>query len=181
LTETHTPEELSAAGKAAFENGDYPEAAQNFLAAAEGYRLTNDPINAAEMENNRSVTLMQTGEAAAALAAVQDTIPIFQNAGDTRRLAMAHGNQAAALEALGQLDEAETAYQQSADLLGEAGEDQLRASVLRSVSELQLRQGRHLEAVASMQTGLGGLKKPKPKQRLIRRLLDMPFKLLNRS
>ncbi len=94
---------------------------------------------------------------------------------------MAYGNQAAALEALGQLAAAEAAYQQSADLLAEAGEDQLRASVMRSVSELQLRQGRHLEAVASMQTGLGGLKKPKPKQRLIRRLLDMPFRLLNRS
>ncbi len=113
-------------------------------------------------------------------AAVVDTISIFQEAGDTRRLAMAYGNQAAALEALGQLEAAEAAYQQSADLLAEVGEDQLRASVMRSVSELQLRQGRHLEAVAAMQTGLGGLKRPKPKQRLIRRLLDMPFKLLNR-
>jgi tetratricopeptide (TPR) repeat protein len=151
-----------------------------FLAAAESYRLADDPVTAAEMDNNRSVALLQTGDAQAALAAVVDTISIFQGAGDTRRLAMAYGNQAAALEALGQLEAAESAYQQSADLLAEVGEDQLRASVMRSVSELQLRQGRHLEAVASMQTGLGGLKRPKTKQRLIRRLLDMPFKLLNR-
>ena len=94
---------------------------------------------------------------------------------------MARVHRSAALEAMDLIEEAEESYYQSAELLGELGEDQLKASVMRSISELQLREGRHLEAVASMQAGLDNLEKPRLQQRLIRKLLDTPFKFMNRS
>jgi tetratricopeptide (TPR) repeat protein len=180
LNETLTPEDLADHGQRAFQEGRHQEAAQMFLAAAEGYQLAGERPLAAEMQNNRSVALLQADEPQAALEAVLGTPQIFADAGDPRRQAMALGNQAAAHQALSQFDEAVSAYQQSADLLAELGEDELRATVMRSLSEVQLRSGRHLEAVASMQSGLGGLKKPNVRQRVVKKLLEMPFKFMNR-
>ena len=174
-------EELAAAGKAAFERSEFEAAANAFQAAADGFNLAEDPLNAAEMNNNCSVALLQEGDAHRALAAVQGTAEIFAAAQAVRQQALALGNEAAALQALKKFEAAESLYRESADLLAETGEDELRASVLRSISELQLKQGRHLEAVASMHAGLDGLEKPKPRQRLVRRLLEMPFKFLNRG
>ena len=90
---------------------------------------------------------------------------------------MAIGNQAAALEALGRLEEAAANYERSAELLKGIGEDQLRATVMQSLSTLQLKMGRQLEALATMSAGLGGLKHPSPKQRIVKKLLQAPFKL----
>ena len=181
MSETLTPGELTTAGKTAFEGDDFLEAAGSFHAAAEGYRWAGDLLSAAEEDNNHSVALLQAGDAQGALEAVQGTASIFAAEGDLRRQAMALGNQAAAYEALNQLDKAEELYRNSADLLKQLGEDQLHATVMRSISELQLRSGRHLEAVASMQSGLEGIKKPKPIQRVLKKLLQMPYKLINRS
>ena len=181
MNEALTPEELAAAGKAAFERGEFEAAANAFQAAADGFELAEDPLNAAEMKNNCSVALLQDGNAQGALAAVQGTAAIFADSQAVREQALALGNEAAALQTLGKIEEAEALYRESADLLAETGDDELRASVFRSISELQLKQGRHLEAVASMHTGLDGLEKPKPRQRLVRRLLEMPFKFLNRG
>ncbi len=181
MSETLAPEDLSESGKAAFEAGEFQRAAELFQAAADGFRQAGQLIDSAEMNNNLSVALLHAGEAEAALQAVDGTPEFFGREGDRRRQAMAFGNQGAALAALDRPDEAEAAYQESAALLRDLGEDELHASVMRAVSELQLKGGRHLEAVASMQTGLDGIKKPKLQQRMLRRLLKMPFKLINRS
>lgn len=175
------PEDLSETGKSAFKEGDFERAIELFRAAAEGYQLSGNITDSAEMKNNLSVALLHLDEADLALQAVEGTPEVFAQAGDGRRQAMALGNQAAALAALQKTSEAEEAYHQSAELLKNLGEDEMRASVMRAISELQLRSGRHLEAVASMQTGLDGIKKPKLQQRMLRRLLKMPFKLMNRG
>jgi hypothetical protein len=112
---------------------------------------------------------------------VLGTDEIFAAAGDARRQALAIGNQAAALEGIGRSEEALEAYSRSADLLASLGETELRANVMQSASALQLRMGRQLEALASMQAGLSGLKHPTPKQRLVRRLLGLPFRWLDRN
>lgn len=181
MNETMAPEDLAKTAKSAFQGGDFEGATELFRAAAAGYQLAGKFTDSAEMKNNLSVALLQVGEADLALQAVEGTPEIFAQAGDQRRQAMALGNQAAALAALDKTPEAEVAYQQSAELLRNLGEDELHASVMRAISELQLRSGRHLEAVASMQTGLDGIKKPKLQQRMLRRLLKMPFKLMNRG
>jgi Tetratricopeptide repeat len=110
---------------------------------------------------------------------VNGTPELFLQAGDLRRQALALGNKAAVLQTLGRLEEAEANYLESADLLEQLGEDQLRATVLKTVSEIQLRSGRPLDAVTSMQSGLAGVKKPRPQQRLIRKLLKMPYRFMN--
>ncbi len=175
-----TPQDISQAGKRAYENGQYAQAAALFLQARDAWKDNNAPLEAAEAANNASVSLLQAGEAQAALDVVQGTAAVFLRAGDLKRAGMAWGNAAAALEALERLDEALDAYRQSADLLKQAGETDLRLHVMQAISALQLRSGRQLEALASMQAGLDGVEKLSPKQRLLRRLLQIPLDWLNR-
>ena len=174
------PEQLNQEGKAAYEREEFQEAARAFEAAEHGYSAAGDALNAAEMANNRSVVLLQAGESQAALDAIGSSVEIFSQAGDTRRHAMALGNKAAALAGLGNREEAEKLYWESARLLNEIGETELRASVLQAISRLQMRSGRYMEAVASMQSGLDQKEKPTLVQRFLKKLLQIPSRLLNR-
>ena len=175
-----TPDQLNQQGKTAYEREEYEEAARTFEAAERGYTVAGDALNAAEMANNRSVALLQAGNPQAALDAVSQTPEVFIQAGDTRRHAMALGNKAAALAGLGNREEAEKLYWESARLLEEIGETALRASVLQAISRLQMRSGRYMEAVASMQSGLDQVEKPSLVQRFLKKLLQIPSRMLNR-
>jgi tetratricopeptide (TPR) repeat protein len=181
MSEITSPQKLAEEGKSAYQRGDYLDAAQAFEAARQGYAASEDALNAAEMANNCSVAFLQADNAEEALKAVEGTAEIFAQAGDLRRQGMAVGNRASALEALNRSEEAMEAYQQSADLLEQAGESSLRANALQSLSSLQFRTGRQLQALASMQTGLEGVKNPSPKQRFLKRLLRIPFDMLNKQ
>jgi tetratricopeptide (TPR) repeat protein len=173
------PEQLVGEGKDAYRRGDFLAAAKAFTAASESYLVAGEALKAAEIANNASVAYLQAGDAMASLQAVEGTPQIFAEAEDLRRQGMALGNQAAALEAINRLDEAIDLYQQSADVLKQAGEDQLRSNVMQSLSALQLRTGRQLEALASMSAGLEDIRHPSPKQSLLKRLLRIPFRLLD--
>ncbi len=175
------PEQLSVEGKSVYQKGDFLKAAEIFLAAAEGYQIAGDTVSSAEMANNRSVALLQGGQAEAALQAVQGTIEVFASTGDKRRQAMAFGNRAAALNKLNRVDEAISDYSQAADLFKQVGEHDLRAPVLQALSVLQLRSGRQLESLASMNAGLNEYEQPKPRQRLLKKLLDLPSKIFFKS
>jgi tetratricopeptide (TPR) repeat protein len=166
-----TPHQLAEEGKTAFQKGQYETAANSFAAAAEGFSAAGKPLDSAEMKNNQSVALLKAGNSKGAFDTVTGTESVFQAAGDIRRQGFAAGNEASALEALGRLDEAAKKYQHSADLLEKAGEDQMRAHVLQSLSALQLKQGKAVDAVYSMQSGAAGVKKPTLKQRITKTLL----------
>lgn len=181
MTIAATPQQLGKEGKTAYGHGDYLAAAQAFDAAQAGFKLTGATLEAAEMANNCSVAYLQAEEAEKALQAVDGTEAIFAQAGDLRRQGMALGNRGAALEALDRKEEALQAYQQSADLLQEAGEDQMRVHVMQSLSMLQLNMGKQLQALASMQAGLDGVRRPTPKQSMLKKLLKIPFEMVNRK
>jgi tetratricopeptide (TPR) repeat protein len=181
MDEPVSVDQLVKEGKSAYQQGDFMAAARAYEAAALSYASAGDALSAAEMRNNSSVAYLQAGEAQVAYKAVDGTPAIFANAGDIRRQGMALGNIGSALEATNRLEEAADAYRQSAEILQQAGETDLRAYVMKSLSALQLRTGHHLEALATMQSGLEGVEKPKPQQRLLQRLLKTPFNILGRS
>ncbi len=178
--ETITTQQLEAEGKEAYQRGDLPTAVTSFTAAQEGYKLQGDTIMAAEMANNLCVALLKIDDPQAAFEAVEGTVAVFSAAKDQRRQAMALGNRASALEALGKLEEAIADYQESSRLLKEIGEDDLHMDVVKSISALQLKSGRSLEALATMQTGISGIEKPNFTQRLLKRLLSLPGRLFGR-
>ena len=172
------PQQLADEGQAEYNKGEYQSAAHYYKAAADGYLSAGDDLLAAEMSNNCSVAFLKCGNADSALKAVLDTDKIFATHGDTLRQAMALGNQAAALEGLKQLDQAVIVYGESAELLKGLGESELRAYVLQAISTIQLRRGQYLEAYATMGEGVMGLDKPNFKQKLLKSLMQLPFKFI---
>jgi len=176
--ETVNPQQLAREAQAEYTKGQYLSAAMLFKAAADGFSASGDELGAAEMANNCSVAYLKAGNAELALQAVGETDQFFASKGDVKRQAMALGNQAASLEKLHQLDEAMSKYEKSSRLLREAGEFDLRAYVLQSLSALQLRRGRYLEAYATMRIGVMGVKKRNLQQKLLNALMDLPFKFL---
>ncbi len=105
----------------------------------------------------------------------------LRHAGDQKRQALALGNQAAALEALGRTKQAIELYERSAELLKTLGENELRSITLQTLSALQLKNKRQFEAMATMQAALASKKKLSAKEHLLKRLLRVTFQLLNRS
>jgi hypothetical protein len=49
---------------------------------------------------------------------------------------------------------------------------------MQALSALQLRMGRQLEALATMNAGLAEVKRPNPAQRLAKKILQVPFDYL---
>jgi tetratricopeptide (TPR) repeat protein len=166
-----TPQQLADQGKTEYQNGNFASAAQLFAAAAEGFSIIDNKLDAAEMRNNQSVALLQNNDAKDAYDAVKGTVEIFSDAGDIRRKGFALGNEGAALEALGEWSDAAQKYRESADALEEAGEEQMRSQVLQSLSALQVKHGQAIDAVITMQDGLSGVKKPTLKQKVIKKLV----------
>jgi len=174
-----TPQQIETEAKSFYQEGDYLKAAKSFEAALQGYQLANKDIMAAVMANNCSVSYLMAGEKESALQALEGAESVFIQAGDQKHHAMTLGNQAAALDALGRLDDAEQKYWQAAEILKELGEIELRLPIMQSISSLQLRTGRHLQAVASMYAGVEKIKNPTLKQRFLKHLLGIPIQLLN--
>ncbi len=158
-------------GKAAFEAGRYQAAADLFSKAVQGYGDLNDKVNAAEVKNNLSVALLKLNRNQEALDAALGTDEAFAGIGDAKRQGMAIGNQAAALEALGRLDEALAAYERSAQIFSEAGEGDLRALVLKAAAGIQLKQGKVTDSGIRMLGALEAKRHPSIFERVLRFLV----------
>jgi tetratricopeptide (TPR) repeat protein len=172
------PKRLADEGQAEYSRANYHEAARLFKAASDGYLSSGNELSAAEMANNCSVAYLKGGNAEAALDVAKGTELIFAEKGDTLRQALALGNQAAAWEGLNQLDQAVYIYSQSAEILNGLGEGELRAYVLQAISAMQLRRGQFLEAYTTMGLGVMGVDKPNLSQRILKSLIQLPFKFI---
>jgi tetratricopeptide (TPR) repeat protein len=93
---------------------------------------------------------------------------------------MALANQAAALEGLGQLEAALERYTRAAEFLKQVGENEMRALVLKNISTLQLRTGKQLQALASMDAALDNQKRLSWRERMLQKLLRVPLDMLKR-
>ncbi len=170
--------ELIEKAKSAYESEDYEVAAQWYERAASQYSQQGDGLNAAEMANNRSVSLLRNSNPQAALQASLGTDQVFAQSGDTRRQAMALGNQAAAYEALRKKEDALRLYQQSNELLKQINEPSLRIYVLQSLSGLYLGKRQYLQAMAAMQAALDIKPHLSLRERILKKLLQIVFGML---
>jgi tetratricopeptide (TPR) repeat protein len=164
---------MAAEAVRVYREGDFENAARLFGEAASAFQAQGDMLEAAEMKNNQSVAFLQCGDPQASYDAALGTPEIFSAAGDSKREGMALGNLASALVPLGRTEEAISFYRLAADALEKAGEDQLRASVMQALSAIQMRKGKLVEALISMQAGLAGVKHPTLKQKILRGLLRL--------
>jgi tetratricopeptide (TPR) repeat protein len=171
MTNTNSPQNIADQAKQTYQAGDYLQAAKAFAEAASAYASSGDLPMSAEMKNNQSVALLLSGDAHAALEAVEGTETIFADSKDFRRQGMALANQASALEALKRIKEAIEYYKRAGDALEKAGEGDLRANVMQLLATLYLRHFKLYDAIITLQSGLAGVKNPTAKQRLMKKIL----------
>jgi tetratricopeptide (TPR) repeat protein len=125
----------------------------------------------AEMQNNKSVALLQAGKAQQALDAVGRTDEYFAGITDIKRQAMALGNQAAALDALHRYDEAIKKYERSAELFADAKDGEMRALVLKAAAAIKLKTGKVTDSAFKMIGALDAKEKTSLFERFMRFIL----------
>lgn len=167
---------LAEKGKVEYENGNYSAAADLFLQAAQAYATMQDELNAAEMKNNQSVSLLKAGKAKDALRATEGTEQIFADAGDLRRQAIAVGNRAAALEGLKKWNEALAEYDRAASIFEQAGAGDMHSVVRKAAANLNLKRGRFTDSQLDIYDSLRLVEKPTLTQRIMKFLIRIGVK-----
>ena len=167
---------LAEKAKIEYEKGNYSAAADLFSQAALAYEAKQDKLNAAEMNNNQSVALLQAGKAKDALRATEGTEQIFQNAGDLRRQGVAVGNRAAALEGLKKWNEALAEYDRAASLFEQAGAGDMHSVVRKAAANLNLKRGRFTDSQLDVYDSLRLVEKPTLTQRIMKFLIRFGVK-----
>ena len=169
------PERKEQEGKQQFRAGKYAAAAASYRSAAAGYQEGGEGLKAAEMRSNQSVALLQAGDVEGAWEVVRGIDQIFAEEGDIQRQAVTLSNQAAVLDGLGRRTEAAERYRRAGDLFAECGEGEKRRQVMQALSSLQLKSWKPLSALSSMANGLEGLQNPTFFQRILKKILNIPF------
>lgn len=168
---TRDPADLGQEGKRDFGVGNFASALEKFRLAASAYAEIGDAPNQAEQMNNVGVTLLQLGRAREALDAVSGTDETFAAAGDSRRQGIALNNQAAALDALDDLDEATRLYERAARMLGDAGERGMQSEAMKAAAAIDMRRGRIASSGSRMLGALVTNPKPNMLERVLKALL----------
>jgi tetratricopeptide (TPR) repeat protein len=152
-----------------YNHRNFAQAIQGFQACLEHFESQGDELAVAEARNNLSVTHLAMNQAQLALDEVENTAEVFAKNGDRKREGMAIANKAAALEALDRREEALSLYEQVLEIFKEIGEKSMRASILRRVSNLQMKTKRGYQALASMEAVYDQNEKPNLKDSFFKR------------
>jgi tetratricopeptide (TPR) repeat protein len=169
------PDRKAEEGKRRYRAGEYVSAAAAYARAAEAYEREGNQRKAGEMRSNQSVALLQAGECEGAWEVVQGLDQRFAEMGEPEKQAIALSNQAAVLEELGRRGEAAERYRQAAALFQELGDGEKRRQVMQALSTLQLQSRDAMGAIASMVDGLESVEDPTLLQRILKKILKIPF------
>jgi tetratricopeptide (TPR) repeat protein len=173
--------QLKQTADSAYQKKNYLKAAALYQQAAQQYELQNLPVDAAEMVNNASVAYLQANQPKNAYEIIQNTDMLFAELGLPEKQGLTLGNQAAALEALGKTDEALEKYIAASEILKSTGLKDNRAYVLKRISAIQIKKGQQIEALGSMGAALDNAEKLSGREKLLKKLTDMVFNLIQRG
>jgi tetratricopeptide (TPR) repeat protein len=175
-----SPEDYERQGLKEFNDGHFEASVRLFTLAQNSHLAQGDQGKTAQMANNLCVVYLKMKRHTEALEAVEGTPEVFLGLDDTLRAAQAYGNLGSALEASGDLVRAEENYRLAAQLFDEVGDGEQHAYTLQALSRLQIRQGQPIKAVATMQESIDTIPKPSIRDRILRRLLKIPFRTPDR-
>lgn len=172
--------ELKKAAETKYLEKKYHEAAQIFLEAASIAEKEENFDESAELKNNASVAFLMAGENQAAFDSARNTEKVFLHNGNLKNAGMSFGNQAAALEALGDFSLALEFYNKSAELLEQADEKELKSYIQKRSSSIKLKQGKYLESLASMDGALQNSKSLSLKEKILKNLSEVVSKMFQK-
>lgn len=155
----------------AYNKKQFEDAIEGFKTCLTFFEDIGDELGVAEARNNLSVTHLAMKQPQLAYDEVLGTEEVFARFEDRKRHGMALANTAAALEALGEKEKALALYEQVLDIFKEIGEKEMRASILRRVSDLQLKTKRGYQAIASLESAYDQKDKPALKDSFFKNIL----------
>jgi tetratricopeptide (TPR) repeat protein len=171
---------LKEQGIKMFRFGEYEEAMELFQRAHSAYVEVGDARGQAEMLNNLGAIHTQEERWEEASEAFGKAMSAFESLGDQVGQAQTLGNLGTMYRYHGDNETAVQHLKQATDLLHDAGEGAKEAATLRLLSRIRLGQARWLEALHFYDLSLGCVQPPGIKERVLRRLLQIPFGMLSR-
>jgi tetratricopeptide (TPR) repeat protein len=171
-------EALRDEGMRLYREERFEEAAAKFADAQAVFAANGRVKDAAEQANNRGQSWRQAARWDEALAAFEEARAVFQSLGDVASEGQVIGNLGALADAQGKLDQASEYYVEAIHMLESVGERDLAQATYTALSRLKLKQGNWLGAIGAFESGLTQLEKPSLTHRVVRRLLDVPRKLI---
>jgi tetratricopeptide (TPR) repeat protein len=163
-----------------FRFGEYEEATQLFQNAYTLYEEIGDERGRAEMLNNLGAVHTQEEQWDKASQAFNDAMAAFESLEDLDGQAQTLGNLGTMYRHQGDTEAAVQHLKQASDLFHETGDRDKEAATLRLLSRIRLGQARWLEALHFYDLGLACVEPPGIKERLLRRLLQIPYSILSR-
>ncbi len=180
ISEDKQADFLAEEGKSLYQAKKFLPAAEAFLQAAELYAACGNTLLGAEMRNNQCVSLLLAKKPQQAFAAVRGTSESFLTEGQTTKAGMALANEATALKDKGEIDAALETFTRAGELFRSADESDLYLQTMQSVSSIKFKSRDLTGALFSMQKGLEGIEKLTWRQKLLKNLLKLPDKFLNK-
>ena len=163
-----------ADAKKLYDAGQLNDALRAFEQARAAFVAQGDEANAAAVANDLGVVYYRAGRRDDARQVLQDALAAFEKLGNVPGQAKAIGNLARLMDQAGDKEGAEKNYQRAAELFHQAGEKGLEADTDRALSQMQLRRGRWLEALATYDRALAA----KGGSGALRAFLQIPLRLL---
>lgn len=169
---------LKDEGMKSYRDGRYEDAAAKFAEAQQAFVTANDQPAAAEALNNQGVCWRQAAKWDEAVAAFDEARAMFQTSGDKSGEGQVVGNLAALAESKNEKDRAAELYQEAIALFEEVGAKDLAKDTYTALSRLRLKQGNVMGAVNAFDAGLEQMDKPTLMQRVARKILRGPGKVI---
>lgn len=164
---------LKEEGVKLFAQHDYEAANRSFQQAKDAYESENNYVMVAEMKVNIGLVHRSLGESQQALDLMLEALHFFQDKHDKMRIAQVQGNLGGVYLALNDIDKAESAYRDAANLFKELGHTDLHSDTLQALGRLQLTNGRFLAGATNYQTALMGRSNLSFQQRIILTLSNL--------
>lgn len=176
-----TAESLKDEGIKLFRFGEYDEAATQFGEAYNLYEELGNARGQGEMLNNLGAIHTQEGRWNEAVGAFNDAKAIFESLEDQDGLAQTLGNLGSMYRHQGEKETAVGHLKEAANLFHEIGDREKEAATLSVLSRIRLGQARWFEALHFYDLSLACSEPPGLKERILRRLIQIPLNMLTRS
>jgi tetratricopeptide (TPR) repeat protein len=173
--------DLHAQGQAQFRSKKYGDARRTFEKARELAEAAQNKPAVAEAANDLGVTYQQLKQYEMARKNLDTAISLFAELNDDVKRAQAMGNLGTLLAEMGKYREADMRLEQSAEVFHRLGDRQNESLTLKWLSRVHLKHWDFLGAIFAYERALERLEPLSPEQKLLRRILQIPMRILSRG
>ena len=168
-------------GVALFRAGQLDEARRAFETALAEAQATQNTVAVAEATNDLGVTLQKLKQRDDVRKQFETAIALFAELGDDQKRAQVLGNLGTLLADMKKFRDAEIRLEQAAEIFRRLGDQQNESLSLKWLSRAHLQHGDFLGAIFAYERALARLEPLPPDQALLRKILQIPLRILARG